>query len=883
MKINKWSPLLNRDNFMKNRLSYAGVMIFIVFALLKNQAIGLGLGEIEVKSALNQPFDAVIQLNDTNGLTEEEIIVDLASKKDFERIGIDRFFFLLDLKFGIYIESDNSGVIHITTKEPIDEPYLDFIVETQWPTGRLLREYTVLIDPPVFLEKPVAANEAPVSTPQGASVAPVKSVATPEPTQSRTSSGSQHALVAEDGYIKTTDETLWEVALKARPSSDYSVQQTMLAIQDQNPRAFMRGNINLIQQHQKIKVPSPEQIRSRSLNQANQEVAFQNKMFSEGRRMPNDPKKAPLIASQQNTDEMNQAGSDKSQGELKLVSSEGSNTDQTSGGLESGAADDTNPETLRNALTISEENLEKSKEENLDLSTRLAALEENLETMQKLLTLKDEQMALLTNELDSPNADTAELDATIEAGVVDAAQDPAADAMTDTSPDMSEHDEVSIVEEDIVEEESAVVTEVESAPAAPVGVDGLIAQVKENIYLWTAGLGLILVILFFLFKPKSKDNEDETSFGEFDGDMPLTDDDFNQEGLEDISGFEDADDFNDDILPEETDSEETASGFVDTKDEVKAETSDVIAEADIYLAYGRAQPAIDILTTAIHGEPERTDLRVKLLEVYADQNDHTSFDLGLAQLAELGNDEASQQAAELRTRMVVDDESNEEADELVFDMLVNEEPTEAPETNIDLGGSIGDQIESAPGISSLEKSISEHESQDEENIGEIDFDIDMDDFDLGSNDDLLTDFDLSSESDESVSADDEDDADLDSINVEMRIEAEAIVARLQEQDIISGSEEDSVSVSAEGTNDLTLEIADHDAASETNDGSSAQVVDDDMDSPLGVDESETKIDLARAYIEMEDFEGAQELLKEVIQEGSSDQKSTAEQLISDIS
>lgn len=860
---------MNRDNFMKNRLSYSAFVIFILFALLKNQAIGLGLGEIEVKSALNQPFDATIKLSNTNGLTEEEIVVNLASKKDFERIGIDRLFLLLDLKFGIYIESDSAGVIHVTTKEPIDEPYLDFVVETQWPTGRLLREYTVLIDPPVFVDAPVAVAEVPVATGQTApqKVAPSSQAVQ---TSSAVGSGNQGSLTTENGYIKTTDETLWEVALKARPSSDYSVQQTMLAIQDQNPRAFMRGNINLIKQHQKIKVPTPEQIRSRSFKQANNEVAFQNKAFAEGRRLPSNPQKMPLIATDTTASESGKAGASDGQAELTLVSDEGMNTEQTTGGLEEGASDSTSPETLKNALAISEENLDKSKQENLDLSARLAALETNLETMQKLLTLKDEQMALLQTELENPEVGAATGESIAEETIVEVGS---------SVDDVSAADTQEVVS---VDDEPTKESDQATTATSPTESDSIIAQIKDNVYFWVAGLALILLILFFVFRSKGKEDDDTSEFGSFDSDTPLTDDDFNQDGLEDISGFEEADDFNDDIIADEPGTEQTASGFVETKDEVKAETSDVIAEADIYLAYGRAQPAIDILASAIQTEPNRTDLRVKLLEVYADQNDNAAFDQGLAELAELGDDDANQQAAELRTRMVVDDEPSGDTDNLVFDMLASDESAAETEENAGLAAFSVDQAETAPVISSLEKSISEHESRDEQEIGEIDFEIDMDDFEIDTNDEPLTDFDIASGSDSAADADvyDEDDADLDSINMEMRLEAEAIVARLQDQDLITELDEETTEPTLDISIDNELDSAE---SSQVSVGTEENGLDDvDMESPLGVDESETKIDLARAYIEMEDFEGAQELLKEVIQEGSADQKTTAEQLIADI-
>lgn len=898
---------------MKNKFSISGLGILLLVGLLQSQAMALGLGEIELKSALNQPFNATIQLTHTGGLTEDEIITNLAARKDFENAGVDRIFFLTELKFGVYIESDTSGVIHITTRNPVDEPYLDFIIETQWPTGRMLREYTVLLDPPAFIEAAADPVKAPVvrAAPAPQTKDKVDSPADSNVTNAAPASGSRgQSLSANDnGVIQTTDETLWEVALKARPSSEYSVQQTMMAIQDQNPRAFMKGNINLIKQHQKIKVPTPEQIRSRSLRQAERDVAYQNKMFSEGRRLPTKPRIQPLVAAKSNTDQVEMA-SGAEQAELKLVSASEGSTDQAAGGAED-ASGDTAPGVLKNALAVSEENLDKSEQEKLELSNRMAELEKNLETMQKLLTLKDEQMALLQAEVDKPEAAVAPSE--------QAVLPPAVEASEATQTPEAEMAEQKVNQESVAEETPAPV---QSTAADSDWLSGL----KNSLYLWGAAAVFAVLVLVLIFRKKNEENAESDVFESDidDLEVPLTDSDFNQEGLEDITGFDDAEELSEEFVPESLPLETP-------QNEVKAETSDVLAEADIYLAYGRAQPAIDILSSAIKDEPARIDLRIKLLEIHADQNDSVSFDKALAQLTALDDETANQQAAELRTRMVVDDEVSGDADDLVFDLYQEDEsnaPAEnastiepdanaeiagmdfdlsdpAPEDNmrahqgeIDLPDLSFENTESDQVVSSLEKSIAEHESKDEKDIGEIDFDIDMDDFDIDSGDDLLGDLNPTAESElpSGEGDSDEEDADLDSINMQMRIEAEAIVARIQEQDIIAPEEDtgsaddlDSLHMKIQGDISADLDIEDNiesDLGSlslEPSEPSSSfdEPVDDQV--IITADESETKIDLAQAYVEMEDFEGARELLKEVLQEGTAEQKKTVEQMLASIS
>lgn len=923
---------------MKNGFLKSGFGVLLLVGLLQSQAMALGLGEIQLKSALNQPFNATIQLTRTAGLTEDEIIVKLASKKDFEQVGVDRLFFLTELKFEVYIESDSSGVIHVTTRNPVDEPYLDFIIETQWPTGRLLREYTVLLDPPVFIESAAAPIDAPVvrstSVPAveqvadsatSPSVAGVTSAADPWP---------QSVSVSEDGFVRTTDETLWEIALKVRPGSEYSIQQTMLAIQDQNPRAFMRGNINLIKQHQKIKVPTPEQIRMRSLAQAEQDVAYQNKMFAEGRRLPSKPQAQPMVAATSSNNQTQKASAE-DQAELKLVSASGTATDQTAGGV-AGAEDKESPDSLKNALAVSEENLDKSEQEKLDLSNRMAELEKQLETMQKLLALKDEQMALLQAEVDKTGDAEPIVEPTLVSEELETSEQSVDSELEAVSEDTAALEpEPEVVDPEVIKETvSEVIPATVEAAEPPIESDraredGLFGLIKDNVYIWLFAAVFAVLVLVLIFKKKAEiDSEDNPFESDIDDlEIPLTDSDFNQEGLEDISGFEEAEELSEEFSTEDLASE--LSNAQEAQAETKAETSDVLAEADIYLAYGRSQPAIDILSSAIREEPARADLRIKLLEIYADQNDSEAFDLGLAQLAELNDADANQQAAELRTRMVVDDEVAGEVDDLVLDFYqedesdsvdqvqeveevqnsltgveaeldtndidfdfgetISKDEESSTEDNLDLPDLDFGSTESDPVVSSLEKSIAEHESKDEEDIGDIDFD-----FDLDSSDELLSGLDADSDSELPVGQEDEEDADLDSINMQMRAEAEAIVARIQEQDVIApegdttdGDDLDSLHMKIQENVAAELNLDDG-AQAETQDLESPKPsldVDDSMDihADLVADESETKIDLARAYVEMEDFEGARELLKEVLQEGTEEQKKLVEQILADIS
>lgn len=142
-------------------------------------APALGLGDITLHSALNQPLRADIALVDVGGLEEGELSISLATAEEFTRAGVDRVFFLNDLKFTPVLRG-NRSLIRVTSNKPVNEPFLNFLVQLNQPNGRLLREYTVLIDPP---GSPgiVPAEDEPAASPQNSPFPSVKPATAPAP------------------------------------------------------------------------------------------------------------------------------------------------------------------------------------------------------------------------------------------------------------------------------------------------------------------------------------------------------------------------------------------------------------------------------------------------------------------------------------------------------------------------------------------------------------------------------------------------------------------------------------------------------------------------------------------------------------------------------
>ena len=362
-------------------------------------AMAVGLGDIKLHSALNEPLDAEIELLNVGELTDLEMLVGLASRKDFERAGVTREFFLTGLQFTIDLSGPKPKV-RVKSQKPVREPYLDFLVEMQWPSGRLLKEYTLLVDLPVYSEdKPQAKSvDTPSSTP---SVAERK----PESRPSRPVQQPRAELDVGGDYQVERGDTLWGIARRSRPQGA-SIHQTMVAIHELNPRAFVRGDINLLKRGEVLRLPANHQITA-SHREAVSEVAAQQ---PSGALI--DAVDTPAAAPEQAVEEP--------QGRLKLsaalggeqpaVESDSYSTAESDNAQQDGA-NGAARELLENELTITQEELARKDRELEEAKQRIAMLEAQQET-QRLIDLQSDgagaaqAMASESAKVEQPVAET---------------------------------------------------------------------------------------------------------------------------------------------------------------------------------------------------------------------------------------------------------------------------------------------------------------------------------------------------------------------------------------------------------------------------------------------------------------------------------------------
>ena len=201
--------------------------------IYSGMASALGMGDITLHSALNQPLAAEIDLLEVGNLSSDEIRVVLASSSDFARVGIERPVFLQDLSFTPVIDGNRSR-IRVVSNKPVREPYLNFLVEITRAKSRLLREYTVLLDPLPSTPEPARnlADAIPAAVVSPVPAEPARFVPPAELPQA--AQGKRHQVAS--------GESLWTIAGRYAGSTRASRAQFMRDIQALNPEAFLGGD-----------------------------------------------------------------------------------------------------------------------------------------------------------------------------------------------------------------------------------------------------------------------------------------------------------------------------------------------------------------------------------------------------------------------------------------------------------------------------------------------------------------------------------------------------------------------------------------------------------------------------------------------------------------
>ena len=578
----------------------------------------LGLGEIHLNSALNEPLSAEIDLVAAAPDELTALRASLASKEAFTRYGIDRPPFLSSITFKVGKGSrDGRDVLQVRSTDAIPEPFVTFLVEVNWARGRLMREYTVLLDPPVYTPGERATSSAPVTAPSAAAVgtpaaaaqqpnsaaastgvqpsagAPARAARSAAPGSTASSSGrsggaSSAANLSGNTYTVSDGDSLSKIvhSLKAGNASPADIDQTMIAVYRANPDAF-GGNINILKRGAVLRLPGADDVAALNQSEAESEVHRQMDAWKGGATSP-------------------------SSGHLRLV------TPGAGGGTGSSAGS----------------NDTATKAENEALQSRVNDLQGKLDEAHRLLEVRNNELAALQKKLGSSNQAPAAAPvptppppvamAPPAAPPVAAPKPAAPPAVASAPPPTPSPPPVATAPPPVTSAPTPVAPPVvvnKPAPLPAAGSESWIDWIAANWWLPAAIIVALIAGLAFAAWRRRQAAE-----GDFPG-MDSTDVAYRDPGRLGRGGDEP-------MLVEESGEHphlgavaehfgETTSDLTKASDDtmssesaVNLDQGDPMAEADFHMAYGLYDQAADLVRIALEREPERRDLRMKLLEIY---------------------------------------------------------------------------------------------------------------------------------------------------------------------------------------------------------------------------------------------------------------------------
>ena len=588
-------------------------------------AQALALGRVVVQSALGEPLRAEIEVPDINAEEAASLRVGIASAEVFRSSGMEMNAALTGLQISLQKRADGRSFLRLTSPRPVNEPFVDLIVEANWASGRIVRDYTLLFDPPNLRPAPQPVPVAPgVSSPPATTRAqpvlpstPLPPVVqpTPAPSASRPAAPVQTQRAAPapaptptasagGGQVRVqAGDTAGRIAAANKPAN-VSLDQMLVAMLRSSPGAFIGGNVNRIKAGAVVDLPTAEQAGAVGPDEARQTITAQSRDFNEFRR------RLAGAAPQAEVGVADRQAAGRVQTEVKDATPAAPAADKLT--LSKGATP---------AQTAGEEKIAKERQAK-EASTRVAELSRNIEELSKLGTPATAPAPAAAPAAPAAPAATAPVtppaapatppapagsaDApAVTAPATDTAPPPPATAPAPATPDAPAAATV-----------PAPPAAKPAAPPVPAPLPdepSFIDQLRDNpLMLPLAGGLLALLAGFGIYRMRQRKSGASVDSSFLESRLQ-PDSFFGSSGGQRIDTAESA---------------ASGSSMVYSPSQLDAAGDvDPVAEADVYLAYGRDLQAEEILKEAMRSTPTRVAIHNKLLEIYAKRRDARAFEV----------------------------------------------------------------------------------------------------------------------------------------------------------------------------------------------------------------------------------------------------------------
>jgi pilus assembly protein FimV len=824
-----------------------------------------GLGKLTVHSALGQILNAEIDLVSLQPGELDALSARVAPPEAFRDARIEYSSSLRLLRFAVDKRANGAPFIKITSVAPINEPFVDMLIEVSWPAGRVQREYPILLDPPGYSNRgapptvaaapaaasrpadtppataPAASSSAPAKADSGAPSARTELASTPPGTPS-SSAGSQSGSDTY-GPVERGD-TLNKIAQQVKPAN-VSLEQMLVALYRENQAAFVNNNMNRLKTGQILKVPSAEEVEKIAAKEANQEYRTHVADWNSYRGQVGDS----VAAIPARTDSTSNVAAGRvasaavtppappaaeSKDVLKLSKTDAGKAGAAKGGA--GSQDRVNA--LQEEVTAKDKALRESQ-------SRVADLEKQIRDMQRLLDLKSGAPAKVDPKVAAapakPEPAKVEPAKPAEPPKVAAATPPAPAKVEPAKPEPAKVEppktEAAKPADPPKPAEPPKVAEAKPAPpktdakapakkAPPPPEKGIVDEVMDNPAWLMGGIGVLaaLGIGGFLLMRRRKGGAEAGPSSAMTSAFPSDLKPGSSAGKP-AGGLVDTG--NSSFL---TDFDKSGPGTIDT-DEV-----DPVAEAEVYIAYGRDAQAEEILKEAMARDKNRHEIPLKLLEIYHSRKSATAFETVAKELrAQVGdNSPLWAKAAAMGSQI---------------------DPTNPL---YEAGAGSGAYSPAAPGA---KPDVDFGIDQPSTNQPAPDFDLDVDPTKSGRGPDST-----GSQSTASV---------LD-FDIAPSAPAPEPVAEAPKE------EKSSFDFDLSGLDFPGSKPGGGDSLETTNTPSPMADLSLDIGGGGDSEATGTKLELAKAYLDIGDKDGAREILQEVAKEGSADQRAEAEKLIASL-